>query len=167
MDPKTAPSQVRRGNDYRRLDEQIRWYDAKAITCQRFYKRARVTVIVAAALIPVISFLPADAPDFWVNYPWPAAGALTALLGALIVVVESLLQLNGWHKNWLAYRQTCERLRVEQSRYIHYVAPYDEPDAKALKRLVDRSETIMSAERNDWFERQETDASQASTGGQT
>ena len=55
--------------------------------------------LVAAATIPVVATLDADA-------------AIPAALGALIVVLEGVQQLNQYQQNWSAYRSTCEALKT-------------------------------------------------------
>ena len=152
MDVFMSTSSVRRASDYARLCDQIEWYDRKAVSAQRKYKRTRLTILLLASSIPLVALLPepADARGFLEFVPSPKV--LSSLAGALIVVLEGLLQLNGWHKNWLNYRKTCEALRVEQAKYLHSVKPYNVSDAAALVRLVERTETLMSDEHTSWFE---------------
>jgi hypothetical protein len=57
-----------------RIEDQINWYDLKSTYNQRWYKRLKIGVLVAAAAIP---FAAGFAPQ-WVS----------GLLGAFIVVTE-------------------------------------------------------------------------------
>src|ERR1035437_3859594 len=84
---------------YARLEQQIKWYDAKSVSAQRWHKRTKVLEICCAALVPFLAS---------VNV------TITALLGALITVCEGLSHLGHWSENWITYRSTCEALRHEK-----------------------------------------------------
>ena len=63
-----------------RLEDQLRWYDAKSATCQRLYKRWKLAELVVAATVPVVAAL-------------AAPPAVTAALAAVVVILEGLQQL--------------------------------------------------------------------------
>lgn len=84
-----------------RLEDQIASYDAKSQHNQRWFKLLKVCQIIAAAAIPVAAGASAPA--------WLVGGA-----GALIVVLEGLQQLQQCQQNWITYRSTCERLKLER-----------------------------------------------------
>src|ERR1700756_3367236 len=83
-----------------RLEDQINWYDRKSGWNQRWFKRIKVTEIIAAALIPFLSA--GKLPHF---------ALITAGLGVLITLLEGLLHLNQYQQNWITYRSTCESLK--------------------------------------------------------
>lgn len=83
-----------------RLEDQIAWYDRKSTFNQKAYKRIKVVEIFSAALIPLIS-----------GFSFPYHTVVTGTLGVLITVLEGLIHLNQYQKNWIAYRSTCEDLR--------------------------------------------------------
>ena len=85
---------------YLRLEQQIKWYDTKSGTAQRFYKRTKFVEIFCAVLIPFAARINAD---------------VTAFFGAVIILIESLQQVNQWSQNWITYRSTCEALRHENT----------------------------------------------------
>ena len=87
-----------------RLESQIAWYSQRSRYCQRMFKSLKVITIVAAASIPLLTS---------VEGPLMIVGAL----GALIVVVEGLQQLNQYQTNWTTYRSTAETLKHE--KYLH------------------------------------------------
>jgi len=129
-----APAQAR-------LREQIGWYDAKSQQNQRWYKRLKVTEIVTAAAIPFAASISVPV--------WAVGGG-----GALIVVLESLQQLQQYQQNWITYRSTCERLKHEQFLFLAGAGTYGTaPDAEAL--LAERVEGLVSQEHAAWTSHRE------------
>ena len=59
-----------------RVDDQINWYDAKAQSNQKLFRRLRVAEIVAAALIPLLAGQTSDAH--------PSIAITMGALGALV-----------------------------------------------------------------------------------
>jgi len=126
-----------------RLDDQIAWYDRNSAKSQSRYKILKFTVILAAALIPLLSgsslpFAPQGLPS------WVLGG-----LGALIAIIEGIQQLNQYQTNWISYRSTCESLRHEKYLYLGQAGPYaNAGNAHAL--LAERIETLVSQEDAKW-----------------
>ncbi len=119
-----------------RVREQIGWYDRKSQYNQRWFKGLKTCQIVAAAGIPVAAA--GSLPD------WILGAA-----GALIVVLESLQQLQQYQQNWITYRATCERLKHEQYLYLAHAGPYAtvlDPDVL----LAERVESLVSQEHAAW-----------------
>ncbi len=128
-----------------RLEDQIRWYDQKSQWNQRWFKRLKVTEIVAAALIPFMA-------------AWGFKGSIlfTAGLGVLITVLEGLLHLNQFQQNWITYRSTCEALRHEKYVYLALASPYlGVQNPRAL--LAERIESTVSQEHAKWASVQQQD----------
>jgi uncharacterized protein DUF4231 len=94
-----------------RLEAQIDWYDRRSRTNQRLFKLVKGVQLIAAAAIPVVATLDA--------HP-----AIPAALGALIVVLEGVQQLNQYQQNWSAYRSTCEALKHEKYLFLAHAGPY-------------------------------------------
>lgn len=125
---------------YPRLESQIAWYDTKSGSAQSWHKRGTVAKVLIAAAIPVCAI-------------WEAS-ITSAVLGALIIVVEAVQQLNQWQHNWVTYRSTCEALRHEKYTYLGRVGPYDDvDDERAKKVLVERVESLISTEHSKWVGR--------------
>lgn len=124
-----------------RLEDQIGWYDQRSTRNQRLFKWLKWTEIVVAAIIPFSAG--AGAPAL-----------VTGGLGVLIVVLESLQQLNQYHYNWIIYRSTCEELKHEKFLYLGKAGPYSTAtDSHAL--LSERVETLVSREHARWLAMQE------------
>lgn len=126
---------------YERLEQQIRWYDAKSGSAQRWFKRVKVSEFILSALVPVTA-------------TWN--GWVTAVIGIGVVILEGLQQLNQWQHNWITYRSTCEALRHEKYTYLGRSGSYDgATDEEAKKMLVERTESLISTEHSKWISRQE------------
>jgi Protein of unknown function (DUF4231) len=122
---------------WKRLEEQIHWYDRKSREAKRWYLRLKVVQIVTAAAIPVLATA------------WPEKAWIGGAMGALIVVLEGLQQLFQHHSNWTQYRSTCEALRHEKYLWMAHAGPYarsSKPDAL----LAERVEGLVSQERARW-----------------
>jgi hypothetical protein len=130
---------------YRRLEEQIGWYNAKSTEAKSKFTRIKITEIIAAALIPFLAALSFSEPA-WLKL---SLNATIAALGVLITILEGFLHLNQYQQLWGAYRSTCEALRHEKYAYIGNAAPYaSAADAHAL--LAERIESLVSQEHAQW-----------------
>jgi hypothetical protein len=121
---------------WRRLEEQIAWYDDRSRRSQRWFKRLKVAQIVVAAAIPVGAGNSAPA--------WLIGGA-----GAFIVVLEGLQQLFQFQQNWTQYRSTCERLKHEKFLYLARAGSYART-ARPDRQLAERVEGLVSQEHAAW-----------------
>ncbi len=129
-----------------RLEDQAAYYEAKARRYARAFKGFKTLQIVAAAAIPVEVALAAPS--------W-----LSAALGALVVVVEGLQQLNQYQPLWVSYRATAEALKRERSHYLAAAGPYAaSPDPRVL--LAERVEALLNQEIAAWV-RTRKDAAEA------
>ena len=120
-----------------RLEEQLAWYHRKSVAAQRAYKRVKIAQLLLAAAVPVA--VTAGLP-----------GVVTALLGALVVVLEGVQQLYQWQTNWVLYRSTCESLRHEKFLYLAGAGPYSGPQPRRV--LAERVEGLLSQEHAKWTE---------------
>jgi hypothetical protein len=119
-----------------RLEDQIRWYGDRSQSNQRWYKVLKVAALVSAGSIPVLAA--AAIPSL-----------VSASLGALILGVDSLQQLNQYQQNWVSYRSTAEALKHEKYLYLATAGPYHNArDAHAL--LAVRIESLISQEHHRW-----------------
>lgn len=125
-----------------RLEDQLRWYDGKAVRTQRSYKWLKAGQLAVGAAVPVVAGLSVHA-------------AVTATLAALVVLAEGIQQLNQWQTNWVLYRSTAEALKREQFLYRSQAGPYREADRDAL--LAERVDDILSHEHLKWTEARESD----------
>jgi hypothetical protein len=121
------------------MNDQIVWYSRKSKVNQRRYKVLKLTTIVSAALIPVVTT------------GLGATGAqIAAGLGVLIAIVEGVQQMNQYQANWSAYRSTEEALKHEKYLYLAHAGPYSSA-ASAHGLLAERVEALVSEENAKWF----------------
>jgi hypothetical protein len=144
--PRSEPVELRteRPADvtWKRLQEQIDWFDRKSGSAQRRFKQLKVATLTLAAGLPVV--VAASAPT-WV----------AALMGALIAVIEGAQQLFNFQENWINYRSACESLIREQYLYLARSGRYaDVADADVV--LAEAVERIVSHENSHWAERETT-----------
>ncbi len=126
---------------FQRLEDQIAWYSTKSTKNARYFKVVKAAQLLAAATIPVVA-------TFHVH------AAVSAGLGALIVVLEGFQQLNQYQQNWSAYRSTAEALKHEKYLYLAGAGPYAR-SANAHAVLADRIEGLISQEHAKWVSARE------------
>jgi hypothetical protein len=119
-----------------RLDDQINWYDAKAASNRLYFKMFKIVGIGAAALIPLLAAFHLHA-------------AVAGALGALVVALEGIQQLNQYHANWIAYRATSEALKHEKYLYLARAADYASA-GRPTALLAERIESLVSQEHAKW-----------------
>ncbi|MFN2629650.1 MAG: DUF4231 domain-containing protein [Gaiellaceae bacterium] len=124
-----------------RLDDQIRWYDRKSAQNQRLFKMVKAAQLILAAAIPVVATIGVRA-------------VVPAALGATIVVLEGLQQLNQYQQNWTSYRSTCEALKHEKYLFLGLAGPYVGAAAPQTL-LADRIEGLISQEHAKWVSARE------------
>jgi hypothetical protein len=134
-----------------RLESEIDWYNRNSLASQRAYKAIKLIEIIAAAMIPLLAL------SRIAHMP-----AVTGSLGALITVLEGVLQLNHYHENWISYRSSCEALKHEKYLYLGKASPYSTAsDAHAL--LAERIESLVSQETTKWYSSQQQESKAKAT----
>lgn len=90
---------------FKRVDDQIRWYERNANRRMHEYNILKFTQILAAGFIPVLSMLQ---PQAWTRIT-------SGVLGAAIGIIESHLQFRNAYKNWPRWRLGAEELKRKNS----------------------------------------------------
>jgi hypothetical protein len=135
--PTALASAESRHPTLQRLDDQIAWYDAKARQAQIRFKVLKAVVIGVAAAIPVVAAF--DVPVY-----------VAGVLGAIVVVVEGLLQAYQYRQNWITYRSTAEALKHEKYLYLARADVYA-GSRHPLRLLAERIEGLISQEHARWI----------------
>lgn len=129
---------------FERLEDQIKWYDAKSSYNQRMFKRLRFATIAISVSIPLsAAFVPYK--------------VITGGLGALIALFEGLQQLNQYHQNWITYRSTAEALNHEKYLFLATAAHYASAENPNVL-LAERVESLVSQEHAKWASSQQQTA---------
>jgi Protein of unknown function (DUF4231) len=143
-----------------RYEDQLDWYDGKAIDNQKSFEGLQLAMIVTSAMTPVILV-----SHFVEHSPWLAGLALlSAVLNLIIIGAMKSFQ---FQEHWLRYRSTWQERRSELYLYQagagQYEAPQDtasttlkEPDKEAL--FVQKIEDILAREGRAWREIRERSA---------
>jgi hypothetical protein len=131
-----------------RLEDQINWYDRKSARQKRYFNILKIVTIIAAAMIPLSAALPLEKS---LTQP------LTAVLGAIIVVIEGIQQLYQLPTNWILYRSTCESLKHEKYLFLARAGPYGVAQ-NPHSLLAERIESLVSQEHAKWASMQQASA---------
>jgi len=126
-----------------RVDDQFNWLDRKSIWNQKRYKRLRTVVLFVSVLIPLLSG--------WIG-KLPELSYAVGIGGVIIAICEGLISLNKYQENWTAYRATAESLKRERLLFLTKTGPYIEKE-KPFPHFVQRVETLLGAENEQWLER--------------
>lgn len=139
------PAEIAGHAAWHRLEDQRKYYSAKAGSYQTQYQRIKLLLIALAAAIPLLAFMPGgDAARFTV-----------AAAGVVIAVLEGLLLLKQYGPLWVQYRAVAEGLKRERWLLLSQAGDYrDLPGDAALRLLAERVETLLAAERQSWTEEQ-------------
>src|SRR4051794_8330289 len=113
------------------LDTQYRWYRSRAIRAGQLYKALEVSLLAFAALVPVSAV---------VTEPW-----VTALIGAVVVVLTGLRSIFSWQEDWLRFTEAWQQLAFARTLYVNGMQPYDDP-ATRESLLVARVQDVQAAE---------------------
>ena len=126
-----------------RYEDQINWYDKKSASNQKLYRYFQWSVIIMAAITPVLVAMGSEATR------WP-----TVIIAALVAIGTTMLKTFKYQENWINYRTTCETLRKEIHFYRAGSGDYrDSEDREAL--FVERVESLISRENTMWLTTQQ------------
>ena len=120
---------------WRRLEDQLGWYERKSGVAQHWYKGLRILQLVLSVSIPVV-----------VTFDVPAV--VTAILGGTIAVLEGIQQLFQFHEHWILYRSTAESLKHQRYLYLAHARPYSGRDRDRV--LAEQVEGLVSQEHARW-----------------
>lgn len=141
----TDPSPYAGQPAWERASGQQRYYSGKSGDYQKRFKALKFVSLVAAACVPAAAAVLSDGA---------LKPAVTAL-GVLIAAVEGWLMIAQYPQLWVSYRASSELIKREQSLFLARGGEYTGlDDATALRQLAERTETIVSAENNQWVETQ-------------
>jgi len=127
----------------KRLEEQIQWHSKKARQNKLKFRLYQIIILIGAAIIPIINV--ASIGDFQTRI-------VSSIIGAIIVVITGLTQLEKYQENWILYRTNSELLKKEKYFFENNVGDYSNPnDLEKNKLLVERVEAIVSAETSKYF----------------
>ena len=127
-----------------RLNLSVERMDALSNKNQKKYKQLKRTAIIIGATIPLCIILTAiDVVDQerWLKYPLLLYSALG---GATLALMNSLLKVGNYYDNWKNYRRVSETLLREKYLYLTKMFPYNDRDAFPL--MVENVESLLDEE---------------------
>jgi hypothetical protein len=140
-----------------RYEDQIGWYDRKAARDQTIYRWMQWTLIVLAAITPIlIEFKPPPLGAGWIQW--------ATLTSAVVAILTAGLKTFKYQENWINYRTTCEALRKERHFYDAGLGDYRTADDRE-SLFVERVESLISREATMWvtMHKAETKSEKAGT----
>ena len=99
--------------------DQVRWFDHRAETANRWHAALRVIAIAGGVLVPGLVSLGGSSSSLW-GWARPAA-FVVSLLVATAVGLESFFHFG---ERWRHYRRTAELLEIEGWLFIQGGDPY-------------------------------------------
>jgi len=133
------PENLKKEPSWLRLEDQIIWYDNKSGKNKKWYLWLKTFQISFASSIPVVSI-------FKLTF-------VTAILGALIAILEAIQHLNQFSMLWMEYRSTAEFLKHEKFSFLGKSGPYRDMNEKdSLCLLAERIEEHVSKEHANWVQ---------------
>ena len=124
-----------------RVDDQIQWLSKRSGTNQARFKQLRLTEIVLASAIPLLTAY-ADANTH--------LKVIASIVSVLIAIIAGTLALSKYQENWIHYRTTAEAMTREKMLFLTNSGPYT--DDGAFREFVARIESILGSENSQWVE---------------
>jgi hypothetical protein len=118
-------------------DASYQWYVLASKRSKRAHRIADVGAVAISAAIPVAAVIAPEMPE------------LTAVLGAVLVIIVGTRTIFHWPENYLRFSRAREA--VEEQRRLYHVAaaPYDDP-ATRDRELVKEVTRIEQSEMGQW-----------------
>lgn len=134
---------LKNSNTWQRLEDQLKWYDTKSVSCQRKYKVMKCLQIVLSISIPIL-----------VHVPYSVMVWIVSVAGGLIAALEVFQQLGQYPTLWITYRSIAECLKHEKYLFLAGAGAYHELDSNnCLVSLAERIEEIVSPTHAKWNKR--------------
>jgi hypothetical protein len=111
-------------------------------------------IIVFSALIPVINVIgPSTSSQEGSVTSTTLTQVLSAVFGALIVMLVGILQFEKFHDKWLLFKRTAVDLRREYYNWKNCVGDYKCEKGREgnLALLIERCETILKDETGEYL----------------
>ncbi len=136
------------------LQDQRSWYSARAT---QFKSRAQALGIAVVAAGAATAFLQVFRDALWVP-------VLTALLGAVVALVEGWRLIARYDEAWAAFRVASEKMKRERRLYVNEAGEYRSlaDEDEAFLRFVEAIETIVAEEQHIYWQNRSDNSSPAS-----
>ena len=119
-----------------RYNDQVSWYDGRAILYKKLNYVFQIPTIFIAAIIPIFAVL----ENKWV----------TVTLSAILAIFVGIANFGKFEEKWHNYRTACETLKKELYYYKSRIGEYrdtEEPEELFIQRV----ESVISREHTRWL----------------
>ena len=135
-----------------RVNDQINWYDKKSSWNQKRFKTLRILNSIFSVSIPLFTTLMNDDNKNFLKIIIGSAGALIAILEAIINVYK-------YQENWIQYRATAESLKHHKYLFETKTGIYADANT-AFTTLTENIENLISKENTVWISNNQTTKNQ-------
>lgn len=123
-----------------RVADQIRWYDKKSATNKNSFLSLKITEIVLALTIPLLSgYMETQS----------VIAKIVGVLGLIVATIAGLITLLKYQENWIEYRTVAESLKLEKFLFLAKAGPYKESKA-SFPLFAERFESLISNSTKKW-----------------
>ena len=128
-----------------RYEDQLAWYDKKAIWNHKIYQRFQWIAIILSAITPVLVI----AGEGWTRW-------LAVFVAVVVAICIAALKTFSYQDNWISYRTTCETLKKEKHFYKANIQGYEKVENKEAL-FVEQVESLISRENTLWLVKHKRD----------
>ena len=129
-----------------RIDNQIDYYDMKAIQYKKMHDHLSIVTIILSASIAIIPAFVTLIPNYKNIFTF-----LSAFFAAIITILQTIDKLKKYNDLFYQYRMTCEKLKQEKILYLNNAGEYKSDSSVTYEQLfVERCESIMATENGTW-----------------
>lgn len=121
-----------------RYEEQLRWYEGKAVSCKRNHDVLQAITVVCSILTPILIL----ALDLDWKLPAVATSAAVSMSAGMMAAFKI-------REKWINYRTTAEAMRAEYSLYKTRSGPYLHVGDRQ-QVFVERIESLLASETETW-----------------
>jgi hypothetical protein len=123
-----------------RVLDQIRWYDQKSLANKRIYLSLKISEIILALCIPLLSAY-IDGTNLKL---------VIGLLGVAVAAIAGIITLIKYQENWIEYRTIAESLKYENFLFLSKAGPY-KGISDPFPWFVERFESLISTSTKKWI----------------
>ena len=129
-----------------RVEDQIAWYDSKAIISQRMYVRLQTLIIMLSLLLPILLSIPKNIGGVDISVTVNAGATIIAIFLAVLIAYQSF---HNYREKWAEYRTVAESLKHEKYLYLTTSGKYRD-STHAFESFVEAIEGHVSRENAQW-----------------
>lgn len=122
-----------------RYQDQINWYDSKAVKSKKLYNTFQWGVIILSAISPTLVITLEEKPWKWI----------AVIVTVLLAIGTAGLKAFKYQENWINYRSIAEALKKEKYFYEAGIEDYSNQSDKEAT-FVTRVEALILRENSIW-----------------